>query len=73
MFYFVNRKGVEETSFRWLFYLKDMKTTEFSQKTTEIGKTEFPLEICISGIRRSFFFSSNLFFTTFKQVCKSTL
>ena len=29
MFYFVNRKGVEGTSFRWFFYLKDMKTTEF--------------------------------------------
>lgn len=29
MFYFVNWKGVEGTSFRWFFYLKDMKTTEF--------------------------------------------
>ncbi|MGJ0892292.1 hypothetical protein ACR76B_24405, partial [Phocaeicola vulgatus] len=25
----VRRKGVEGTSFRWFFYLKDMKTTEF--------------------------------------------
>lgn len=61
MFYFVNWKGVEGTSFRWFFYLKDMKTTEFSGKTIGIGKTELPLEIYISGIRRFFLFVRSLF------------
>ena len=55
------RKGWKGRLFGGFFIWRIWKPPNFSGKTIGIGKTEFPLEIYISGIRRFFLFVRSLF------------
>lgn len=54
-------KGWKGCLFGGFFIWRIWKPPNFSEKTIGIGKTEFPLEIYISGIRRFFLFVRSLF------------